>query len=173
MIRCFWVRRPAGTAAPRPGGAASSVRPSAAGTAASTAARVVRPAARGALTLVCVAAGLPAIVMAPPPDPQRFVAGPPLSAVVAGPPLDLPFLPGPPIALAGLLPGSDTGGPTGGGGPGGGPTLGDPGGGPGGEVHVPEPASLPLFAGATALLFAAAAGRRQDRSALRHTAGRG
>lgn len=145
LLRCFWVLRP--RRAPGSGwvpAAATATRPVRRAAVAAATVVAARPRVASVLALVCVAVGLPALVVPPLPD-----AAPPPPTVLASepaPPL-VPILFGPgPLLFSdggGLLPpqGPDLppGGPEGPGGPPAGP--------PG---PVPEPSGLALVA--TALL---------------------
>lgn len=178
MLRCFWVARsrpsrPVGewqpAAAPRP----RPVRRS--GTAAAGTAAAARPRLAPLLTLVCVAAGVPALTLPPvwtPAAAPRPVAAP------APPGFVPPFAFGPPIALAALsAPAGLGGGPAGPAGPSGptgpdgppGPTGPD---GPPGPTGVPEPAALALF-GLGLLGLALVTGRRPCPVAARRRHRRG
>lgn len=160
MLRCFWVARPRAArpagewqpaAAPRP----RPVRRAATGSAGTAAA--MRPRVAPLLTLVCVAAGVPALI-----PPAEFVpAAAPVAAPAAAPapPFVPPFLLGPPLTLGPAAfagPGGGDGVPVGGGD---GPT--EP---PGGDgpppTEVPEPNAFALF-GLGLLGVALLAGRRR------------
>jgi hypothetical protein len=149
LLRCFWVLR--SRRAPGSGwghAAATATRP--VRRAAVAGAAAARPRVASVLALVCVAVGLPALVVSRPPDappsPRTAVAAEP-------PPIPLPILVGPgPLVFTDLGPGpllfTDGGGLL----PPHGPDL-PPGGpvGPGGPPDpVPEPSALALLA--TALL---------------------
>lgn len=135
-MRCFWVLRPRRVPGSGWVPAAATVRRPVrrASTWTAAAATVARPRVAAVLTLVCVAAGVPAVVT--PPAPPPIAAAAPAGAS----PMVMAMFPGP-----GPFRFSDGGGgggslpPTGPDGPPGGPV--EP---PGGDTPVPEPSGLAL-----------------------------